>query len=67
MANEKYMEEWTGICEAYCKKAGAELLFVNTDNFGVQYADGTFRHIFAEELVQVLGEEKGGGIHEETR
>ena len=60
MANEKYMEEWTGICEAYCKKAGAELLFVNTDNFGVQYADGTFHHIYAEELAQKLSAENSG-------
>lgn len=54
MPNEKYMEEWTRICSAYCKKAGAELLFVNIDSFGVQYPDGTLRHIYAEELAQIL-------------
>ena len=54
MVNEAYMNEWGQICAAYCRKVNAELLFVNTDNFGVQYDDGTFRHIYADELAQIL-------------
>lgn len=61
MVNEAYMDEWRRICAAYCAKANAELLFVNSDNFGVQYQDGTFRHIYADELVQILD---GGGTDE---
>ena len=61
MGNEAYMEEWRRICAAYCRKADAELLFVNTDNFGVQYGDGSFRHIYADELAQILD---GGGKNE---
>lgn len=67
MTNEKYMEEWTQICGAYCKKADAELLFVNIDNFGVQYPDGTLRHIYAEELAQILSAEKSGEISMEGK
>lgn len=37
------------------KKVNAELLFVNTSSFGVQYPDGTFHHIHADELAQILG------------
>lgn len=61
MANEAYMDEWGRICAAYCRKANAELLFVNTDSFGVQYGDGTLRHIYADELAQILD---GGGADE---
>ena len=49
-----YMAEWTQICKAYCKKVGATLLFVNTDNFGCEYADGTLAHIYADELADML-------------
>ena len=51
---EKYMAEWTQTCEAYCEKVGAALLFVNTDNFGCEYADGTLAHIYADELAEML-------------
>lgn len=59
MTDEKYMAEWTQICAAYCKKVNAELLFVNISSFGVQYPDGTLRHIYADELAQILGVEEG--------
>lgn len=67
MTNEKYMEEWTQICGSYCKKADVELLFVNIDNFGVQYRDGTVRHIYAEELAQILSAEKSSEISMEGK
>lgn len=58
MADEAYMREWAEICAAYCKRENAELLFVNIDNFGAQFSDGLFRHIYADELAQILS---GGG------
>lgn len=61
MANETYIKEWEQICAAYCQKVNAELLFVNTDNFGVQYKDGSFRHIYADELALML---EGSGTDE---
>lgn len=59
MTDEKYMAEWTQICAAYCKKVNAELLFVNISSFGAQYPDGSLRHIYADELAQILGVEEG--------
>lgn len=61
MADEAYMKEWTEICSAFCKRENAKLLFVNIDNFGAQFTDGSFRHIYAGELAQILsGGEKHG-------
>lgn len=58
MNNQAYMNEWTSICKAYCKKVGAELLFVNIDNFGCQMPDGSLHHIYADELAEILSKEK---------
>lgn len=57
MADEKLMEEWRQVCEAYSKKVNAELLFVNDYDFGLQYADGQFGHIYADELEGILKRE----------
>lgn len=54
MSDADYMSEWKSICEAYCKKTNAKLMFVNMDNFGVEDADGTFRHIYADELMELI-------------
>lgn len=55
--HSKYMEEWTAICEAFCKKIGAELLFVNLDNFGYMTKDGQTVHMYADELAEYLNNE----------
>lgn len=54
MDDARYMEEWTEICKAYCDKANAKLLFVNIDSFGCEYSDGTMKHIYADELEDML-------------
>jgi len=46
--------EWCEVCEAFAKKVGAQLLFVNGDNFGICYPDGTLAHIYADELAEIL-------------
>lgn len=48
------MREWVEICEAFCEKIGATLLFVNGDNFGCELRDGTLSHIYADELAEIL-------------
>lgn len=53
-ADRQYMVEWTEICAAYCKRIGAELLFVNIRDFGCQMPDGSLRHIDADELYELL-------------
>lgn len=68
MAGQNLMEEWRQVCEAYCKKVNGELLFVNGDNFGMQYPDGRLAHIYADELEQILkneASEKNGGKKDE--
>lgn len=68
MANQKLMEEWRQVCEAYCKRVNARLLFVNDCDFGVQYPGGQFGHIYADELEQILEREtaeKNGGKKDE--
>ena len=57
-SDDKYMEEWRSICEAFCKKIGAKLLFVNTDNFGYSDKDGNLVHMYADELEQYLKNNK---------
>lgn len=52
MSNNK---EWEDVCKAYADKIGAELLFVNSDNFGIRTKEDRFLHIYADELVQILG------------
>lgn len=56
MTDEQYMKEWTEICAAYCKKVGAELLFVNISDFGCMMPDGELRHIDSEKLAERLNE-----------
>lgn len=54
----KYLTEWTGICQAYCDKVGAELLFVNQGDFGCMMSNGELRHIYADELALILATEQ---------
>ena len=51
----KDMYDWRMICRAWCKKNNATLLFVKSDSFGCQFPDGTFQHIYIDELVDMLG------------
>ena len=62
-SDDAYMEEWRSICEAFCKKIGAKLLFVNTDNFGYEDKNGNLVHMYADELEQFI---KNGGLKESS-
>jgi len=55
---DKYMAEWESICQAFCKKIGAKLLFVNINNFGYEDKDGNLVHMYADELEQYLKNNK---------
>ena len=50
------MPEWRAICKAFAEKIEAELLFVNEQSCGVQYKDGTFGHIYIDEMEAFLKE-----------
>ena len=54
LMDDQYKSEWHKVCEAYCKKIGAELLFVNEGDFGCEMPDGEFAHIYADELQAIL-------------
>lgn len=55
---DKNYLEWHQVCEAFCKKIGAELLFVNSDSFGYEDKNGNLIHMYADELEQYLKTEK---------
>ena len=51
-------EEWKQVCETFCKKIGATLLFVNDDNFGYEDKNGKMIHMYADELESYLKNNK---------
>ena len=54
LTEETDNKEWEEICKEFCKQIGAELLFVNDDNFGYQDKDGSLVHMYADELETYL-------------
>lgn len=48
------MADWNAICKAFAKREGATLLFTNENSMGLEYPNGTFRHIYIEELANIL-------------
>lgn len=51
---ENQMPEWIRICEAFANKVGAKLLFVNDTSCGVQFPDGSFSHMYIEDIQYYL-------------
>lgn len=56
--SEKQMPEWRAICRAFAKRENAKLLFVNETSMGIEYQNGTMRHISIEELLEILSKEQ---------
>lgn len=52
--SEKQMKDWEEICKGFCEKFGYKLLFVNSHSCGVELADGTFKHIYINEMEELL-------------
>lgn len=52
------MSDWEDICRAYAKRHNAEIIFINNTSFGIEYKDGTLRHIYVEELKELLERDK---------
>ena len=48
------MKSWEEICEAFAKKVKAKLLFVNSSSCGIEYSDGSFAHVYIEEMEEFL-------------
>ena len=47
-------DDWKAICSAFAKKVGAELLFVNESSCGLEYPNGSFSHIYIEEMAEYI-------------
>lgn len=48
------MEDWNMICKAFAKKFGYKLIFVNESSCGVELQDGSFKHIYIDEMAEIL-------------
>lgn len=55
--SENQMPEWRAICRVFAKRENAALVFVNETSMGLEYPDGVLRHIYIDELQEIL--EKG--------
>ena len=54
VVSEGDMPEWKAICKAFAEREGAELLFVNDHSFGISYPTGELKHIYVDELQEIL-------------
>lgn len=48
------MNDWKRICKAFADKFGYKLLFVNEKSCGVELKDGSFKHIYLDEMQEIL-------------
>lgn len=53
--SESQMGDWRAICNAYAKRIGAEVIFVNEVSCGLELSDGQFAHIYIADMVERLG------------
>ncbi len=54
MTKEQKNEQWHEVCEAFAKKMGAKLVFVNESSCGLEFENGTFKHVYWDEMVEYL-------------
>ena len=48
------MDDWKSICRALAKKVNGTLLFVNESSCGIEFPDGSMRHIYLDEVEDYL-------------
>lgn len=53
--DENNMGEWKAICKEFAKKTNSTLLFVNDTSLGIEDENGNLRHIYIDELLEMLG------------
>lgn len=51
---DNQMRDWRAICKTFAEKFGYKLLFVNEESCGVELKDGSFKHIYASEMADML-------------
>lgn len=52
--SESQMGDWKQICRALAKKVNGTLLFVNETSCGIEFPDGSLRHIYIDEVQDYL-------------
>lgn len=52
--SQDQMSDWNDICKAFAKKVGAKLVFVNDTSCGLEFPDGSMKHIYIDEMVDYL-------------
>lgn len=52
--SKSQMNDWEEICRAFAKKIGAKLVFVNSTSCGIELPDGSFKHIYIDEMQDYL-------------
>ena len=52
--SKSQMKDWEEICRAFAKKVGAKLVFVNSTSCGIELSDGSFKHIYIDEMQDYL-------------
>ena len=55
--SKEQMDGWLAICRAFAKRENATLVFVNETSMGLEYPDGVLRHIYIDELQEILEKE----------
>lgn len=55
---ETQMDIWEQICKAFAKRYNAKLLFVNDCSCGIMYDNGSFAHVYVDEMIEILKKEK---------
>ena len=50
----QYKSDWHKICEMFARRFGYKLLFVKDVSCGVELPNGQFKHIYAEEMAELL-------------
>lgn len=46
--DDSQMSEWNQICKAFAKKLGAKLVFVNETSCGLEFPDGSMKHVYID-------------------
>lgn len=55
--SDDQMDDWKQICRAFARKVGAKLLFVNNESMGLEFPDGTMKHLYVEDLMDYFKNE----------
>lgn len=52
--SDNQLDEWKEICNAFAKKINAKVIFVDYTSCGLELSNGTFKHIYIDELKTYL-------------